>query len=93
MTDHNLILLNDDTRCAGTYTWSRAPQKSFIDYTLMNQEMFNMYTSLYIDENQENIDISDHNLLTLNFTINNKTQNYIKHGQWELREYHTTDKE
>ena len=93
MTDHSMILLNDDDKCAGTYTWSRDSQKSVIDYILINQKMFNMYTSVHIDEGQEIIDISDHNLLTLNFNINNKTQNYIKHGQWEEREYHRTDKE
>ena len=58
-------------------------KKSVIDYILINQKMFNMYTSVHIDEGQKTIDISDHNLLTLNFNINNKTQNYIKHGQWE----------
>lgn len=58
MTEHNMILLNDDSRCTGTYTWNRDQQKSVIDYVLVNQDMYNIYKWMNIDENQELTDIS-----------------------------------
>lgn len=93
MTDHTMTLLNDDSRCAGTYTWRRDQQKIVIDYIPVNQEMYKLYNSTYIDENQEIIDICDHNVITLKFTIANLTHNYMKYGQWESKGYHRTDKE
>ena len=40
MTEYNMILLNDDSNCIGTYTRSRNKQKSVIDYILVNQSMY-----------------------------------------------------
>ena len=39
MTDYNMILVNDDSRCIGTYTWSQDNRKSVIDYVLMNNTL------------------------------------------------------
>lgn len=93
MTEQNMILLNDDSRCIGTYTWSRDKQKSVIDYILVNQSMYNIYKWMNIDENQELVDISDHNLITLNFQVAQISQNFTRHGLWEYKEYYKTDSE
>ena len=35
--EEDLILLNIDRRCKGTYTWQRGEQKSAIDLIMVNQ--------------------------------------------------------
>ena len=36
---NNLILLNSDEKCQGTYTWGRGNQKSAIDLVIVNENM------------------------------------------------------
>ena len=91
MHNHNLILLNNDTKCEGLYTWSRDNQKSVIDYMLVNKKMYDMFIDMKIDENKETIDISDHNMLTAKFKIAQPRTTNTKKKKWDEREYYKLD--
>ncbi len=69
MNNFDLILLNDVTECEGTYTWSSRNSKSVIDYCLVSNKLHEKFVSMKIDENKEEIDLSDHNLITTNFQV------------------------
>ncbi len=92
ITEANLILLNDD-RCTGMYTWSQEPRKSVIDYVLVNNEMYTYYESMHIDERQEITDLSDHNLITVNLNIGGGNESYGNKAEWKTTEYYRTDEE
>ena len=62
MKKYKLTMLND-VKCEGVCTWSRNYQKSVIDYALATDKFYEKYYKMKIDEEQEEIDISDHNLL------------------------------
>ena len=65
MTGQNMILINDAGKCTGTVTWRRRSQENTIDFLLMNNAVYNIRfcRRMQIDENQEKLDISDHNLI------------------------------
>ena len=67
VNDFNLVMLNMDERCKGKYTWCANDRKSVIDYMLVNGRMYNRLIGLEIDEEKENIDLSDHNLMQASF--------------------------
>ncbi len=69
---NNLILLNGDDKCEGTYTWNRdyRNQKSVIDYVFTNKPLYGHFINMKIDESQEKIDISDHNLIEIKLRYN-----------------------
>ena len=69
ITDHNMILLNEDTDCDGRYTWQQNEIHSVIDFVLVNKIMYTRYTSMHIDEKQEIVNLSDQNLITVNINI------------------------
>ena len=92
ITEANLILLNED-RCTGMYTWSQDQRKSVINYMLVNKEMYKYYESMHIDENQEIIDLSDHNLITVNLNIGGESESHGSKTEWKITEYYKTDKE
>ena len=58
-----MIMLNDTHKCKGTYTWSRGQRKSVIDFVLVNSLAFGICDQMEIDEQQEKIDLTDHNLI------------------------------
>lgn len=70
----NLILLNDDVKCDGLYTWKRQDQKSVIGYSLCNQQLRTSFISTKSDQHQEDIDISDYNLLDICFSMTKKNK-------------------
>lgn len=69
MTNYNMTLLNGSVECEGTYTWTVGERKSVIDYCLVNEQLMEKFSSIYIDENKEIMDISEHNLITMNFRV------------------------
>ena len=69
ITDHNVILLNEDSDCDGRYTWQQNKKRSVIDFVLVNKIMYTRYTSMHIDEKQEIVNLSDQNLITVNINI------------------------
>ena len=91
MNNYSLILLNSDDECRGTYTWSRGSQKSVIDYMLVNTKMYSHFQNMEVDEKQEKIDVTDHNLLSAEFLIIDKVPNFNRHANWEKIEYYKTD--
>ena len=74
LNEYDLILLNYDDRCTGEVTWKRANgnQKSTVDYILVNEAMYDKFTDMIIDEEEEIYDRSDHNLLSARFQITRK---------------------
>ena len=66
---HNLILLNGDLNCRGETTWSRGNQKSAIDFFFCSQDMYKYFTHLFIDEDKELYDLSDHHMLEASFCL------------------------
>ena len=87
----DLVMLNlDDSKTTGTVTWQRGEQKSTIDYVMTNFSMFGKVKYMQIDECQEIIAISDHNLIYVNIEIKKgnkvKTQEYEKYNYFKLSE-------
>lgn len=93
MGNNSMIMLNDDLQCEGMYTWSRNEQKSVIDYALCNKKFFDIYTSMKIDQEQEKVDISDHNLIEINFKVVKERNNKFRKTKWEKIEYYSTKAE
>ena len=48
--EEDLILLNIDSRCKGTYTWQRGEQKSAIDLIMVNQCGYEKFDEMEVDE-------------------------------------------
>ena len=78
LSKYNLTLLNGLVECDGMYTWTVGERRSVIDYCLVNEHLMEKFGSISIDENKEIIDLSDHNLITINFKIRNNINNEIK---------------
>ena len=75
---YGLILLNAEEKCSGKYTWSRGEQKSAIDFVLVNENMYKRIQKMEIDEEQEVIDYSDHNLITVTISMEQKKKEFKK---------------
>ncbi|XP_068203194.1 uncharacterized protein PF3D7_1120000-like [Palaemon carinicauda] len=78
INNKNLILLNVDEKCKGTYTWERGDQRSAIDLVLVNKEMYEYFNEMNIDEEKVKVDISDHNLIEVEVSVKAKIENYKK---------------
>ena len=63
--EEDLILLNIDSRCKGTYTWQRGEQKSAIDLIMVNQCGYEKFEEMEVDEKREIYDLSDHCMVRL----------------------------
>ena len=73
MERYKVIMLNDDTRCQGEYTWRKKEKKSLIDYALASEGLYDMFEGMEIDEEQTEFDLSDHNLLKVYLKAKKKT--------------------
>ncbi len=62
MEKFKLTMLNDDMKCEGEITWSRNEQNSVIDFALVTDKFYDKFRKMTIDEDQDIIDITDHNL-------------------------------
>ena len=65
----DLILLNGDEKCKGTYTWIRGNSKTAIDMVMVNRRMYEVCEEMIIDEDKEEIQFSDHNLVTISIGL------------------------
>ena len=72
MEKFNLVLLNDDPKCKGETTWQQGSKKSTIDFVMVNSRLYNKFDNMEIDENCEQIAISDHNLIKVTFNTTRK---------------------
>ena len=67
----NLIIMNCDTKCRGTFTRIYRDNKSVIDYILVNEAMYKHYDSMVIDEDKLLYDLSDHVYIYVDVIIPN----------------------
>ena len=81
-------MLNDTDKCEGTYTWSRGQSKSVIDLVLVNSLAFGICDQMDIDEQQEQFDLTDHNLIEISLKLNYMHPNYDRRGGWEEKIYY-----
>ena len=65
----NLILLNGDEKCKGTYTRVVGNTKTAIDMVMVNKKMYEVCEEMIIDEDKEEIQFSDHNLVTISIGL------------------------
>ena len=91
MDKYELILLNTDEKCKGTFTRIRGNQKTTIDYVLVNKKIYENFVQMHIDEEKMIIDGSDHNLITVDLHIRNK--NAMKKAKWQTYSFYTTNEE
>ncbi|KAK4317199.1 hypothetical protein Pmani_011680 [Petrolisthes manimaculis] len=92
MEENDLIRINDTPMCNGTYAWSRGNQRSAIDLILANREAYNYVQEMFIDEQKELYDLSDHNLIKLKLKLNERKPNFNK-GKLIQKDFYKTDKD
>ena len=92
LSTYNLTLLNMDDKCIGTTTWSREckNQKSTVDFVLVNNNLYKKFVGMKIDEDKDEIDISDHHLITVTLNFENNNNKFNK-KQYTITEYYTND--
>ena len=62
--DKDMTHLNRSIKCTGTYTFGKQEgRRSAIDHIVVNAKIGECFKAMRIDENSEEINISDHNLL------------------------------
>ena len=88
--DNGLVLLNADDRCTGEYTWERGMQRSAIDLAITNQEGYSGFENMWIDEERDVLDISDHNLVAVNFRRIKRNQ---PQNQWKKQVFYSLEAE
>ena len=91
MDKYGMIMLNDDERCTGEVTWSRNEQHSVVDYVMVTEEAYKRFYKMRIDEEKDVYDLSDHNLIEVEFRVQEEKREYKK-SEWVEREYYKTDK-
>ena len=90
MEKYNLILVNGDDRCNGEITREENGFKSAIDFILVNNNMYNKYNYMEIDEDKNIYRLSDHCLLKMNIELNVVISNKIRKRE-EVEYYDTRD--
>lgn len=78
---YSLTLLNSDEKCERKYTWQKADQKSCIDFILTNGSMYDKFKHMKVDENNLEIDVSDHNLITVHFGFEGEEGQEVTEGR------------
>merc|ERR1711874_210343 len=66
----NMHHLNYTEECSGTYTFESPNGRSAIDHVLVNNTLQEKYIGMYINEDRNMLNISDHNLVRTWFRIN-----------------------
>ena len=70
VNDLEMIHLNKSELCEGTYTYGRPGKpKSAIDHVIVNTKMGECFRGMRVDENAEELNISDHNLIRSWFKV------------------------
>ena len=89
----NKILLNADDKCRGVYTYGRnTGKKSAIDQVLTNAKAYKHVQLMYIDEDGEFTETSDHNLVLTYLNLKNNETKWEK-GKSEIRTYFSLDED
>ena len=66
-------------------------ERNVIDKMLVNAKMYSYFQDMEIDEKQEAIDVTDHNLLRAKFLKADTMRNFNKHTKWGKIQYYKTD--
>ena len=70
ITGKDMAHLNRSEKCGGIYTFGRPEgRRSAIDHVIVNQKLNNQFKGMRVDENGEELNISDHNLIRCWFKI------------------------
>ena len=78
----NKILLNADDRCKGMYTFGRdTGKKSAIDQVLTNTKGYNHVHSMFIDEEGDLTETSDHNMVLTYLNLKKRETKWEKVNQ------------
>ena len=92
VTGKDMIHLNRSEKCIGKYTFGRPEgRRSAIDHVMVNQELNNQFKGMTVDENGEELNISDHNLVRCWFKIGREKPKNWKDYKTEYREWYTLD--
>ena len=78
MEKYNLSMLNVDINCQGVITWSQGEKRSVIDFVLVNSGAYGFFHSMHVDEENEELDFSDHRLITVFLKVAHKKRNYAE---------------
>ena len=70
VSNFNMVHLNQQKECEGTYTFSTKNGKSAIDHILVNNDLYTKFKGMHIDEDKLLLDFSDHCLVRAWFKIN-----------------------
>ena len=89
---HDLILLNTDEMCKGTYTWERGENRSVIDLVLVNRETYNRVDSMEVDEEREEVDFSDHCMIKV-WVKGNKQRREKNDKKWVEKKHYKFSEE
>lgn len=79
--DHNLIVVNRETKCEGQITWERGDKQSSIDYSLLSEGVYERLTVMEIDEIGAHSLGSDHKRIALTFgKMKDQNPKTVVHG-------------
>ena len=82
--DLDLHHLNIHEKYEGKYTFTSLNGKSAIDHVLINNNMMEDFIGMYIDEDRLMLNISDHNLVRVWFTMKNNNTKWKKNNPKKL---------
>ena len=86
--------LNQSEKCVGTYTYGRPGKpRSTIDHILVNNYMEENFKGMNIDENAEEVNMSDHNLIRAWFKIGRGDTRKWEKKNYEIRTWYKKDEE
>ena len=92
VTGKDMIHFDRSEKCIGKYTFGRPEgRRSAIDHVMVNQELNNQFKGMMVDENGEELNISDHNLVRCWFKIGREKPKNWKDYKTEYREWYTLD--
>ena len=87
-TNYDLVLMNTDIKCEGTITREKGEQKTAIDMVLMNRNLYEKCKTMKIDEERDIIDISDHNLISIELNVRQKSGHNYNKNKWIEEEFY-----
>ena len=92
VVEKNLQHLNRSEKCVGTYTFGKpGGRRSAVDHILINEDLQSEFKGMQIDENREELNISDHNLVRCWFKIGREKPEKWKKYKTEYREWYSLE--
>ena len=91
INEFDLMLMNGDEKCEGTFTREQGNLKTAIDMVMVNRALYDKCKGMKIDEEKDVIDISDHNLISIEFKARQKCGNNFNKKKWREEECYKKD--